>query len=124
MAEVTYRDTGYWLEDGVSFMNHQTRTKLLKAGSFTLDNSADVSIYHGGATDHNSWTILARVWAIQQTGEITVPVVVSAGSIYHSRYLSYATAPSILWHLTDDYLVFEQFVLAASTTVYYRIYQI
>ena len=60
-----------------------------------------------------------QVWVEQLTGEITVPLLISGYTSYHSRYLS---SPNLLWYATTTTVVFTTDIGTLKT--YYRIYTI
>lgn len=59
-----------------------------------------------------------RVWASQNTGEINIPVIVSASTVYHSRFTALNQVDTV--KLTTTTLSAS---LTGAVTFYYRIYK-
>lgn len=90
-----------------------TQPKVLFTGQFNATTTATTITHNLGKIPY------VRLWAEQLTGEITVPVLVSNFTSYHSRYL---TVPNVLYYLTNNSLVINTSTSTCKVT--YRIYDI
>ena len=87
--------------------------KIAFKGDFTASTTATTITHDLGYIPY------VQVWVEQLTGEITVPVLVSGYTSYHSRYLY---SPDLLWYATTTTVVFTTYIGTLKT--YYRIYTI
>jgi hypothetical protein len=87
--------------------------KIAFKGDMTVTTSATTVTHDLGYIPH------VQVWAEQLSGEITVPILISGYTSYHSRYLS---SPNLLWYVTSSTVVFQ--ASSGSLKTYYRIYTI
>ena len=87
--------------------------KIAFKGDFTATTTATTITHDLGYIPH------VQIWAEQLSGEITVPILISGYTSYHSRYLS---SPNLLWYVTGTTLVCT--ASSGSLKTYYRIYTI
>lgn len=87
--------------------------KIALKGDFTATTTATTITHDLGYIPH------VQIWAEQLSGEITVPILISGYTSYHSRYLS---SPNLLWYVTSTTLVCT--ASSGSLKTYYRIYTI
>lgn len=86
---------------------------IITKGTITATTTPTTITHNAGGRVH------VKIWGEQISGEITVPVLVSGYTSYHTRY---AAVPNILYYQTDNTLVIYTDI--SSATVYYRIYRI
>ena len=108
-AEFDIRET----LSGTQFSTLFVQPKIAFKGDFTATTTATTVTHDLGYIPY------VQVWAEQLSGEITVPVLVSGYTSYHSRYLA---VPNLLWYVTSSTVVFT--TSAGTLKTYYRIYTI
>lgn len=108
-AEFDIRET----LDGTQFNTLFVQPKIAFKGELTATTTATTVTHNLGYIPY------VQVWAEQLTGEITIPILISGYTSYHSRYLA---SPNLLWYVTSSSLVLE--ASSGSLKVYYRIYTI
>lgn len=98
---------------GSQFNSLFIQPKIFMKGELTATTTATTITHDLGYIPY------VQVWAEQLTGEITVPLLISGYTSYHSRYLS---SPNLLWYATTTTVVFTTDIGPLKT--YYRIYTI
>lgn len=99
--------------EGTRFNSLFKQAKLQTKGTLTATTTPTTITHDVGGIPY------VRIWGEQLSGEITVPVLVSGYTSYHTRY---AAAPNILFYITASSVVIYTDI--GSATVYYRIYKI
>lgn len=110
-------DSGFDIRETLGSSQFNTlfiQPKIAFKGELTATTTATTVTHNLGYIPY------VQVWAEQLTGEITVPVLISGYTSYHSRYLY---SPNLLWYATTTTVVFTTFYLGTLKT-YYRIYTI
>lgn len=98
---------------GTSFNSLFMQPKIAFKGTITATTTVTTITHNLGYIPY------VRIWATQLSGEITVPVLVSGYTAYHSRY---AGVPNALFYVTSTTLVIYTDI--GSCTVRYRIYKV
>lgn len=99
--------------EGTTFNSLFEQPTIITKGTLTATTTPQTITHNAGGRVH------VKLWAVQLSGEITIPVLVSGYTSYHSRY---ASVPNVLYYQTDNTLVVYTDISTA--LVYYRIYRI
>jgi hypothetical protein len=98
---------------GSSYTSLFSQPKIFMNGTITATTTPTTITHNLGYKPY------FKLWAEQLTGEITIPVLVSAYTSYHSRYIA---VPNVLYYATDTTLVI--YTDTGTALTYYRIYTI